>query len=192
MLTLYPFNSTHLQTQPTPALDFKYFVFPAHGLFNPPTIHYRLLWTTPTNSVRGAGLRLTNEIQLPAKAISWRFTLSSGPGGQNVNKVATAVELRVDLEQTTLRPQIIERLNAIERAQINQAQVLVIKANTYRSQWRNRLVAIERLKQLLVEASTPRRRRVPSRRTSASVRKRLAAKKRKSEKKRWRRHAPAE
>lgn len=138
------------------------------------------------------GLRLTKEIQLPAKAISWRFTLSSGPGGQNVNKVATAAELRVDLNQAQLDAQLIERLYAIERAQINQANVLVIKANTHRSQWRNRMAAIERLKQLLDHAATPKRRRIPTRRTQSSIRKRLDAKKRTSEKKRWRRQASAE
>ena len=132
-------------------------------------------------------LQVAEDLQIPASAVSWRFTLSQGPGGQNVNKVATAVELRIDLERAGLDKELQRQLCAVAGSQVNQDRVLVIRANTHRSQWRNRNEAVERLKQLVTRARRKPRRRIPSRPTKASIRKRRDDKRRTSEKKRWRR-----
>lgn len=132
-------------------------------------------------------LKIAEDLQIPASAVSWRFTLSQGPGGQNVNKVATAVELRIELERAGLDKELQRQLCAVAGSQVNQDRVLVIRANTHRSQWRNRNEAVERLKQLVSRARRKPRRRIPSRPTKASIRKRRDDKRRTSEKKRWRR-----
>ena len=124
---------------------------------------------------------------LAASSLSWKFHLSSGPGGTNAAKVSTAVELRLKVNEANLRPEVVSRLREIAQSRINLRDELVIHANKHRTQDRNRRAALDRLATLLEEAHEQPKARVATRPTCASKRARLDQKRRNSEKKRGRR-----
>lgn len=106
-----------------------------------------------------------------------KFVASSGPGGQNVNKVATSVQLRVDVFQIGLPPEAFERLKDIAGSKLTKNGEIVFTANEYRTQEQNREAARERLVALLHEALNPPRKRKKSRVNRVGKVKRLKAKK---------------
>ena len=113
---------------------------------------------------------------LPDAALTWRFVTSSGPGGQNVNKVATAVELRVSLDRAGLLPWVRARLETLAGRRLTKEGEIVIFAQRFRSQARNRDDALARLDALIEQASRAEKPRVATRPTHASRQRREATK----------------
>jgi len=133
-------------------------------------------------------LRVTRSVVVPENELRWRFSRSSGPGGQSVNTADSRAELRLDIATTTaLGPR--QRARALERlsGRLN-GSVLSITASEHRSQVRNREAAMQRMAEVLRAAiAPPPPTRRPTSATKGSVERRLAAKKRRSRTKRLRR-----
>jgi len=132
-------------------------------------------------------LVVTPDIAIDEREIHEEFVRSSGPGGQNVNKVATAVKLRFDVAKSPSLPQPVrERLVRLAGKKITRDGVLVIDARRFRTQERNRKDAIERLLQLIRRAARKPKPRFNTKPSSASREKRLEKKRRRSTVKRRR------
>jgi ribosome-associated protein len=122
-------------------------------------------------------LQITPSLSIDAAELSERFVLSSGPGGQNVNKVSTAVELRFDARASPSLPDGLKaRLMRIAGSRMTQDGVVVISAQRFRSQQRNREDAVERLFEMIREAAEPPKRRRATRPTLGSKVRRLDSK----------------
>lgn len=122
-------------------------------------------------------LRITDTIAIQDWELSEQFTRSQGPGGQNVNKVETAVELRFEAERSPHLPAPVKtRLRRLAGRRWTQDGALLIRAEDTRSQARNREIARERLAELIREALVTPRKRIATRPTLGSQRRRLAAK----------------
>ena len=126
-------------------------------------------------------LRVSRDLTIDENDIEIVFVRASGPGGQNVNKVSTAAQLRFDTTKIALPPDAAQRLARLAGSRMTKDGVIVIQAFRFRTQERNRADAIERLFEMLKEAMvrpTPRR---PTRPTLGSKQRRLEGKKRRSD-----------
>jgi ribosome-associated protein len=136
-------------------------------------------------------IRVTDTIAIDEREIEESFIRASGPGGQNVNKLATAVQLRFDVARSALPPEVRARLVRLAGRRLTGEGVLVITAQRHRTQARNRDDARDRLVDLIRRAAvapTPRR---PTRPPASVRRKRLDSKKRRAGLKRLRAVRPA-
>jgi len=133
-------------------------------------------------------LRVTRSVEIPEKDLRWRFSRSSGPGGQSVNTADSRVQLSLDLTTTTaLGP--TQRTRALQRLADRLVDgVLTVTAQEERSQLRNREIARERLQKILARAiSPPSRKRRPTKPSKRAVERRIAAKRRRGRTKELRR-----
>jgi ribosome-associated protein len=128
-----------------------------------------------------AMLRIARDIVLDENDLDISFVRASGPGGQNVNKLSTAAQLRYDIARAGLAPDAHDRLVRIAGQRLTKDGVVVIHAQRFRTQERNRQDAIDRLVEMLREASIRPKPRRATRPTFASKQRRLEGKKRRSD-----------
>ena len=138
-----------------------------------------------------AMIRITPQIAIDEREIAEEFVRASGPGGQNVNKLASAVQLRFDARHSPSLPwDVRNRLERLAGSRLTKDGVIVIIAQRHRTQARNRDDALERLVELIRRAAVPPKKRRPTRPTAASRERRIEGKKRRAGIKRQRRGAP--
>ena len=126
-------------------------------------------------------IQITDTLAIDEREVEERFVRASGPGGQNVNKVATAVQLRFDVNASSLPDEIKTRLVTLAGSRMTAAGVLVIDAREHRTQAQNREAARERLVELLARATRKPKKRRATKPSKAAKERRLVSKKRRGE-----------
>lgn len=119
-------------------------------------------------------------LEIPEAALTFKFVRASGPGGQNVNKVATAVQCRLDLDAAGVEGPLRVRLEALAGKRLTVAGEIVVSVDTHRTQARNRAEAMSRLAAMIEEARTEPRLRRPTQPTARARAKRLEDKRRRA------------
>jgi ribosome-associated protein len=138
-------------------------------------------------------LEITSTLKLEEKELSFDFIRSSGPGGQNVNKVSSAVQLRFEAANSpSLPPEVKQRLIKLAGKRMTEDGVLLIEAKRYRGQEQNRLDAIQRLVTLIQKAAEPPKKRKATRPSVTARAARMGAKRKRGELKRTRQYNPDE
>jgi len=137
-------------------------------------------------------IRVSDTLSIDERAVTERFIRASGPGGQNVNKVASAVQLRLDLAAAGLPDEVHARLVRLAGKRLSQAGELVVTAQRFRTQERNRAAALATLIALIRRAEVPPVKRVPTRPSAAARRRRLEDKVHRSRIKQRRADPPGE
>ncbi|MES9851218.1 MAG: alternative ribosome rescue aminoacyl-tRNA hydrolase ArfB [Candidatus Thiodiazotropha sp. L084R] len=132
-------------------------------------------------------LSITKLISIPENEIEFNAIRAQGAGGQNVNKVSSAIHLRFDIHASSLPEQIKQRLLKLSDNRISRDGIVVIKAQRYRDQDKNRHDALQRLRSMVNLAIATQKKRKPTRPTKSSVRRRLDAKNRRAQQKTLRR-----
>jgi ribosome-associated protein len=139
----------------------------------------------------GELLRINDQVRIPLSELDFRFSRSSGPGGQHAQKSSTRVELLFDVAGSpSLTDDQRNRVHKRLAGYIDSEGVLHLAAQSERSQWRNRQEVIDRFQELLSQALKRRKRRKPTRPTAASQERRLRKKRRRSEIKKGRGRVP--
>lgn len=123
-------------------------------------------------------LSVNSQISIPLDEIEVSAIRAQGPGGQNVNKVASAIHLRFDIGASSLPEAVKQRLLQMNDQRISGDGIVIIKAQNHRSQDKNRAEALTRLAELVDQASHTPRKRIPTRPSRAAKRRRLESKKR--------------
>jgi ribosome-associated protein len=136
-------------------------------------------------------IEITDQISIVESELQFDFIRASGPGGQNVNKVSSAVQLRFDVANSPSLPEEVrQRLTQVAANRINKEGVLILEASQFRTQEQNRQEAIDRLVRLVRRVAHKARPRKKTRPSAASIERRLEQKRQRSEKKKLRRRAP--
>ena len=132
-------------------------------------------------------LQINSDIVLQDEELEWQAIRAQGAGGQNVNKVSSAFHLRFDIPSSSLPDAVKQRLLETRDQRISNEGILVIKAQRFRTQEKNRADAIERLRELIVDATRVEKKRRPTKPSRSSQRKRMDSKTKRGQTKRLRR-----